>query len=425
MYGIPDMTTSTTSTGTGAESAGDGVAADADAGLEGRAADGELPDLTPGEVHRYSRHLRLPDVGRDGQRRLKASRVLVVGVGGLGSPAALYLAAAGVGRLGLVDHDRVEVTNLQRQILHDTRAVGEEKLASARRRLEATNPEVEVVTHEARLDSGNALEILDGYDLVVDGSDNFPTRYLVNDACVLSGVPLVYGAVHRFDGQASVFAADDGPCYRCLFRDPPPHGAVPTCEEAGVLGVLPGIIGSIQATEALKLLLGEGRSLSGRLLTLDAREMRFREIEVRRDADCPACGDDPSVTELIDYEEFCGMDPSGSQHSGEDGVPHVDVQTLRRRIEEGEPLQILDVRQPYEWEICNLDEQGADLVPLGQLPGALDRVRDDRPVVVYCRSGGRSARAVRLLQRHGYDAANLEGGILAWAQEIDPEMPEY
>ena len=385
---------------------------------------GASADLGPGEVHRYSRHLRLPEVGREGQRRLKAARVLVVGAGGLGSPAALYLAAAGVGRLGLVDHDRVEVTNLQRQILHDTPAVGEEKVTSARRRLEALNPEIEVATHRARLDSGNALEVLDGYDLVVDGSDNFPTRYLVNDACVLAGIPLVYGAVHRFDGQASVFARGDGPCYRCLFRDPPPPGAVPSCAEAGVLGVLPGIIGSIQAAEALKLILGEGRSLSGRLLTLDAREMRFREIEVRRDPECPVCGDEPSVTELIDYEEFCGM--IGDGHGGGDGVPHVDVRTLRQRLEDGEPLQILDVRQPYEWEICSLDEHGADLVPLGQLPDSLDRVRDDRPVVVYCRSGGRSARAVRLLRRRGYEnAVNLEGGILAWAQEIDPEMTEY
>jgi len=397
---------------------------DADGKRSAAPAGGASADLGPGEVHRYSRHLRLPEVGREGQRRLKAARVLVVGAGGLGSPAALYLAAAGVGRLGLVDHDRVEVTNLQRQILHDTPAVGEEKVTSARRRLEAMNPEIEVAPHRARLDSGNALEVLDGYDLVVDGSDNFPTRYLVNDACVLAGIPLVYGAVHRFDGQASVFARGDGPCYRCLFRDPPPPGAVPSCAEAGVLGVLPGIIGSIQAAEALKLILGEGRSLSGRLLTLDAREMRFREIEVRRDPECPVCGDEPSVTELIDYEEFCGMDRN--RNSGGDAVPHVDVQTLRRRLESGEPLQILDVRQPYEWEICSLDEHGADLVPLGQLPGSLDRVRDDRPVVVYCRSGGRSARAVRLLRRRGYEnAVNLEGGILAWAQEIDPEMTEY
>ena len=416
MYGIPDMSTTTRSTETGA-------------GRDDRPAGEGLPELTPSEVHRYSRHLRLPEVGPGGQRRLRAARVLVVGAGGLGSPAALYLAAAGVGRLGLVDHDRVEVTNLQRQILHDTGAVGEEKLASARRRLEAIDPGVEVVTHDARLDSGNALEILDGYDLVVDGSDNFPTRYLVNDACVLTGLPLVYGAVHRFDGQASVFALEDGPCYRCLFRDPPPPGAVPSCEEAGVLGVLPGIIGSIQAAEALKLILGVGRSLSGRLLRLDAREMRFREIEVRRDPDCPACGDDPSVTELIDYEEFCGMDASGSEQRGDGRVPHVDVESLRRRIEEGESLQLLDVRQPYEWEICNLDDvddRGADLVPLGQLPNALDRVRDDRPVVVYCRSGGRSGRAVRFLQERGYDnAMNLEGGILAWARKIDPDMPEY
>ena len=382
-----------------------------------------LPDLDAGEVRRYGRHLSIPEVGREGQRRLKAARVLAVGAGGLGSPVGMYLAAAGVGTLGIVDFDRVESSNLHRQLLHDTASVGRPKLASARERLEAINPEVEVVTHEARLTSENALEILEGYDLVVDGSDNFPTRYLVNDASVLLGIPSVYGAIFRFDGQASVFGTEDGPCYRCLFREPPPPGLVPSCAEAGVLGVLPGIVGTVQATEAIKLILGRGRTLAGRLLMIDALEMTFRELEVRRDPECPVCGDDPTVTELVDYEAFCGMpDESGS----EEEVPTLTADELARRADAGEDFQLLDVREDYEWEICNLEELGAVRIPLGELPDRLHELDEDRDLVVYCRTGGRSARAVEMLRRAGYrGAVNLEGGIRAWARDVDPEMPEY
>ncbi len=383
-----------------------------------------LPELDADEVRRYGRHLTMPEVGREGQRKLKAARVLMVGAGGLGSPVGLYLAAAGVGTLGVVDFDRVEFSNLHRQILHDTDRVGEPKLASARRRLEAVNPEVEVVTHEARLTSDNALEIMEGYDLVVDGSDNFPTRYLVNDASVMLGVPSVYGAIFRFDGQASVFGTEEGPCYRCLFREPPPPGLVPSCAEAGVLGVLPGIVGTVQATEAIKLILGRGRSLAGRLLMIDALEMEFRELEVRRDPDCPVCGEDPEVTELIDYEAFCGVADEDAGGDGDD-VPAIDVRELERRAEADEDFQLLDVREDHEWEICNLEELGAFRIPMGDLPDHLHELDEDRPVVVHCRSGGRSARAVELLRKAGYDAVNLEGGVLAWAEEIDPGMATY
>ena len=383
-----------------------------------------LPELDREEVRRYGRHLTMPEVGREGQRKLKAAKVLMVGAGGLGSPVGLYLAAAGVGTLGVVDFDRVEFSNLHRQILHDTDQVGEPKLASARRRLEAVNPEVDVVAHEARLTSENALEIMEGYDLVVDGSDNFPTRYLVNDASVMLGIPSVYGAIFRFDGQASVFGAEDGPCYRCLFREPPPPGLVPSCAEAGVLGILPGIVGTVQATEAIKLILGKGRSLAGRLLLVDALEMQFRELEVRKDPDCPVCGEDPEVTELIDYEAFCGVADDGGA-ADEDEVPAIGVRELERRAEAEEEFQLLDVREAHEWEICNLEELGAFRIPMGDLPDHLHELDEDRPVVVHCRSGGRSARAVELLRKAGYDAVNLEGGVLAWAEEVDPEMSTY
>ena len=386
--------------------------------VDGRA----LPELSSEEVRRYGRHLTMPEVGREGQRKLKAARVLMVGAGGLGSPVGMYLAAAGVGHLGIVDFDRVEFSNLHRQILHDTPAVGRSKLASARERLEALNPEVEVESHETRLTSDNALEILDGYDLVIDGSDNFPTRYLVNDASVLAGIPSVYGAIFRFDGQASVFGTGSGPCYRCLFREPPPAGLVPSCAEAGVLGILPGIVGTIQATEAIKLVLGRGRSLAGRLLLVDALEMEFREVEIRKDPDCPVCGEDPEVTELIDYEAFCGVADDGGEEAG---VPAIDVETLRARTRDGGDVQLLDVREDHEWEICNLEELGAVRIPLGDLPQHLHELDQDRDLVVHCRSGGRSAKAVELLRQAGFDAVNLEGGILAWAEEIDPEMPTY
>lgn len=382
------------------------------------------------ELRRYGRHVSIPEVGLEGQRRLKAGRVLLVGAGGLGSPVALYLAAAGVGRIGLVDHDAVDLSNLQRQILHDTPSVGRSKLASARDRLEALNPHVEVETYETRLDSSNALEILEGWDLVVDGSDNFPTRYLVNDACVLSGIPFVYGAILRFEGQASLFATPDGPCYRCLFREPPPPGLVPNCAEAGVLGVLPGIVGSIQATEAIKWLIGAGETLAGRLLLIDALRMEFRTLNISPDPECPVCGEHPTVTELIDYDLFCGaspgMDPGG--RTTEDAVrhPEIDVHELKRRADAGEDFQLVDVREDYEWDICNLAPLGARLIPLDTLPEAMDSLDRERPLIVHCRSGPRGTSAVAYLRTMGFEnAVNLSGGILAWAEEIDPETPVY
>lgn len=394
-------------------------------------------DLSRDELVRYGRHVSIPEVGVAGQRRLRASSVLIVGAGGLGSPAALYLAAAGVGRLGLVDHDRVELSNLQRQVLYDTDAVGTPKLASARARLTGLNPDVAVETFETRMDSRNALGILKGWDFVIDGSDNFPTRYLVNDACVMLGTPFAYGAILRFEGQASVFGAPDGPCYRCLFRDPPPPGLVPNCAEAGVLGVLPGIVGSIQANEAIKWLTGIGDTLAGRLLLIDALRMEFRSLDIRRDPDCVVCGPEPSVTELIDYERFCGAggDDAAAGGNGADdraeteGAMHdldIDVHELKRRIDAGERFQLIDVREDYEWAICNLEEAGARLVPLATLPEAVESLDASEPLIIHCRSGPRGDRAVEYLRAVGFDnAVNLAGGILAWAEEIDPAMPQY
>lgn len=383
-------------------------------------------DLSRDELVRYGRHVSIPEVGLAGQRRLRASSVLIVGAGGLGSPAALYLAAAGVGRLGLVDHDRVELSNLQRQILYDTDAVGTPKLASARARLTGLNPDVAVETFETRLASGNALEILEGWDFVIDGSDNFPTRYLVNDACVMLGTPFAYGAILRFEGQASVFGAPDGPCYRCLFRDPPPSGLVPNCAEAGVLGVLPGIVGSIQANEAIKWLTGIGDALAGRLLLIDALRMEFRSLDIRRDPDCAVCGPEPSVTELIDYELFCGAPPDGAETEGAMHDLDIDVHELKRRIDGGERFQLIDVREDYEWAICNLEEAGARLVPLATLPEAVESLDAAEPLIIHCRSGPRGDQAVEYLRAAGFDnAVNLAGGILAWAEEIDPAMPQY
>lgn len=392
-----------------------------------RVGSGTGRELSAEELRRYSRQLTIPEVGVEGQERLKAASVLLVGAGGLGSPLALYLAAAGVGRLGLVDHDAVDVTNLHRQVLHDTPSIGRPKLDSARERLRALNPEIEVVPYETRLDSSNALEILEGWDLVADGSDNFPTRYLVNDACVLLGIPTVWGAIFRFEGQVSVFGVPGGPCYRCVFREPPPPGLVPSCADAGVLGVLPGIVGTIQATEVIKRILGIGRTLAGRLLLIDALRMEFRELELRRDPECPVCGDEPTITAPIDYEAFCGTAaPRGTDGEGEDGVPEIDVHELRRRVDAGEPLQIVDVREPHEWRLCNLSDLGAVLVPLDELPERVDELARDRPVVVHCRTGPRSERAVRYLRERGVENAfNLAGGIRAWAQEIDPSMPTY
>jgi adenylyltransferase/sulfurtransferase len=381
------------------------------------------PGLTDSEIRRYSRQLSLTEVGIEGQRRLKDASVLLIGVGGLGSPAALYLAAAGVGRLGLVDHDAVDLTNLHRQLLHDTPSVGRPKLESARARIEALNPEVEVVAYETRFESSNALDILHGWDLVGDGSDNFPTRYLVNDACLLAGVPFVYGAVLRFEGQASVFGVRGEPCYRCLFPEPPPPGLVPNCAEAGVLGVLPGLVGSIQGTEAIKLILEEGDTLAGRLLLIDALRMEFRELSIRRDPTCPVCGDEPSVTELIDYELFCGEAAADEPGAS---CPEIEVTELRRRFDEGEAYQLLDVREEYELGICSLESVGARHIPLAALPLRLDELRVDEPLILMCRSGIRSAQAVAYLRTMGFEnAVNLAGGLLAWAERVDPDMPTY
>ena len=382
--------------------------------------------LTPEETLRYSRHLLLPEVGVEGQRRLRQARVLLVGAGGLGSPVSLYLAAAGVGTIGLVDFDRVDATNLQRQILHGTSDVGRPKLDSARERLGEINPHVRVEGIAERLTSDNAMEIVAEYDLVVDGTDNFPTRYLVNDACVLLGRPNVYGSIFRFEGQASVFWAEQGPCYRCLFAEPPPPGMVPSCAEGGVLGVLPGIIGTIQATEALKLLLGVGETLVGRLLMLDALRMRFREIRLKKDPACPVCGENPTVRELIDYEQFCGYSPEPEGAMATEEIPEMDVKELKNRLDRGDRLTIIDVREPHEWDIGNLGPYGARLIPLGQLPDRLEEIDPTEEIVLQCRSGARSGRALEFMREQGYERLwNLKGGILAWSDEVDPSVPKY
>lgn len=384
------------------------------------------PDLLPDELQRYARHLMLPEVGPAGQRRLKGSRVLLVGTGGLGSPLALYLAAAGVGTLGLVDFDVVDASNLQRQVLHGTSDIGRSKLDSARDRILEINPHVEVEAYPVRLSAANAMEIIAGFDVVVDGTDNFPTRYLVNDACVLLRKPNVYGSIFRFEGQSSVFWAERGPCYRCLFAEPPPPGLVPSCAEGGVLGVLPGIVGTIQATETLKLLLGVGEPLVGRLLILDALRMRFRELKLRKDPECPVCGENPSVTGLIDYDRFCGYPPEGAEEREMDRIPEMTVGELKRRLDGGEPITIIDVREPHEWTIGNLGDQGARLIPLGQLPERLEEIDPAEEIVLQCRSGARSARALELLSDQGYPRLwNLKGGILAWSDEVDPSIPKY
>jgi molybdopterin/thiamine biosynthesis adenylyltransferase/rhodanese-related sulfurtransferase len=386
------------------------------------------PLLGPDEYRRYGRHLSIPEVGPEGQRKLAGSSVLLIGAGGLGSPAALYLAAAGVGRLGIVDHDVVEISNLQRQILHGTGSVGRSKLESATERLEAVNPHVDVEPFDTRLDSSNAMEIMSGWDIVVDGSDNFPTRYLVNDACVLLGIPFAYGAILRFEGQASLFGAPDGPCYRCLFSEPPPPGLVPSCAEAGVLGVLPGIVGTIQATEAIKWLLGIGETLAGRLLLIDALRMEFRSLNISPDPACPVCGPDPTVTGLIDYERFCGHEPAGGDPRSEDPVDEleIDVVELKRRLDEGEDFQLIDVREDYEWDICNLEDAGARLVPLQKLPQIVEELDEERPLIIHCRSGPRGEHAVAYLRSMGFTrAVNLAGGILAWAEAYAPEMQVY
>ena len=378
-----------------------------------------MPGLTPEEIQRYSRHLMLPEMGVEGQERLKDSSVLCIGAGGLGSPMALYLAAAGIGRLGLVDFDVVEFSNLQRQIIHTTSDVGRSKLASARDKLEAINPNVKVEAHDTRLSSENALELFRDYDIIADGTDNFPTRYLVNDACILTGKPNVYGSIFRFEGQASVFGAPGGPCYRCLYPEPPPPGLVPSCAEGGVLGVLPGMVGTIQATEAIKLLLGIGRPLVGRLLLFDALELKFREVRLRPDPGCPICGEHPTIDRLIDYEQFCGV----GQVEEED-VVEVTVTQLQQELSAGRDLVVLDVRNPYEIDICRLE--GSVVIPLPVLMNRVDELDPEKEMVVYCRSGVRSATAIRQLQGRGFSKMrNLKGGILAWAEEIDPSMPSY
>ena len=389
------------------------------------------PTLSNQEVARYSRHLIMPEVGMDGQLKLKAASVLCIGAGGLGSPVAMYLAAAGVGRIGLVDFDVVDYSNLQRQIIHGTPDVGRRKLDSARDSLNAINPEVRVETHEVALSSANALDLLGNYDVIVDGTDNFPTRYLVNDACVLLGKPNAYGSIFRFEGQASVFAAKDGPCYRCLYPEPPPPGLVPSCAEGGVLGILPGVIGTIQATEAVKLIIGNGEPLIGRFLVYDALRMRFRELKLRKDPDCPVCGEHPTVTELIDYDQFCGVTPAAAD-SGTAAAPaaagtaadEATVEQLKARIDRADGVFILDVREPQEFQICRIP--GSILIPLGDLPKRLPELEGRREMIVHCKSGVRSAKAVKLLREAGFaEAKNLRGGILRWIDAVDPSLPKY
>jgi sulfur-carrier protein adenylyltransferase/sulfurtransferase len=377
--------------------------------------------LTNDEILRYSRHLIMPEVGMEGQQKLKAARVLCIGAGGLGSPLALYLGAAGVGTLGIVDFDVVDYTNLQRQIIHTTADVGRKKLDSAAEKLKAINPFLNIRKFETRLSSDNALELFRDFDIIADGTDNFPTRYLVNDACVLTGKPNVYGSIFRFEGQASVFATKDGPCYRCLYSEPPPPGLVPSCAEGGVLGILPGLVGVIQATEVIKLILGKGDPLIGRLLLVDALGMKFRELKLRKNTDCPACGTHRTITELIDYNEFCGI--RGEEKPVEAGVPEIQVEELKRRLDSGEDLFVLDVREPHEYQICNIN---GHLIPLGDLPKRVHELDSSREIVAHCRSGVRSAKAVTFLQQAGFKKVhNLAGGILAWADRVDPKMAKY
>jgi molybdopterin/thiamine biosynthesis adenylyltransferase/rhodanese-related sulfurtransferase len=381
----------------------------------------EAATLTNDEILRYSRHLIMPEVGMAGQQKLKAARVLCIGAGGLGSPLALYLAAAGVGTLGLVDFDVVDFTNLQRQIIHTTADVGRKKLDSAAEKLKAINPFINLKTFETRLSSANALDLFREFDIVADGTDNFPTRYLVNDACVLTGKPNVYGSIFRFEGQASVFATEDGPCYRCLYPEPPPPGLVPSCAEGGVLGILPGLVGVMQATEVIKLILGAGEPLIGRLLLIDALGMKFRELKLRKNPDCPACGTHRTITKLIDYNEFCGI--RGEEKPVETGIPEMQVEELKRRLDAGHDLYVLDVREPHEYQICNI---GGHLIPLGDLPKRVSELDSSREIVAHCRSGVRSAKAVGFLQQAGFKKVhNLAGGILAWADRVDPKMPKY
>ena len=381
----------------------------------------EAAALSNDEILRYSRHLIMPEVGMEGQQKLKAARVLLVGTGGLGSPIALYLGAAGVGRLGLVDFDVVDYTNLQRQIIHTTADVGRKKLDSAAEKLKGINPFLNIQKFETKLTSENALELFRDFDIIADGTDNFPTRYLVNDACVLTGKPNVYGSIFRFEGQASVFATEEGPCYRCLYPEPPPPGLVPSCAEGGVLGVLPGLVGVIQATEVIKLILGKGDSLIGRLLLIDALGMKFRELKLRKNPDCPACGTHRTVTKLIDYNQFCGI--RGEEKPVEASVPEMQVEELKRRLDAGEDMFVLDVREPHEYQICNI---GGYLIPLNDLPKRVNELDSSREIVAHCKMGGRSAKAVQFLRQAGFKKVhNLTGGITAWADRVDPKVPKY
>ena len=383
-----------------------------------------LPQLDNAEIARYSRHLILPEVGLEGQQKLKAAKVLCVGTGGLGAPLSYYLAAAGIGTLGLVDFDVVDESNLQRQIIHSTNDVGRPKIDSAAEKLKALNPYVNIVKHETMLTSANALEIIKDYDIVADGTDNFPTRYLVNDACVLSGhKPNAYASIFRFEGQASVFATEDGPCYRCLYPEPPPPGLVPSCAEGGVLGILPGLLGVIQATEVIKLILGKGDSLIGRLLLVDSLGMKFRELKLRKNPDCPVCGTYPTVKRLIDYQQFCGIVPEEKPAAMQNGIPQITPVELKRRLDAGEEVFVLDVREPHEYQIVNI---GAPLIPLGDLPNRLNELDPNREIVIHCKSGGRSQRAAEFLQKSGFkNVVNLAGGITAWATDVDPKLPKY
>jgi len=381
-----------------------------------------LPQLSNDEIGRYSRHLLLPEVGLEGQQKLKAAKVLCVGTGGLGSPLALYLAAAGVGTLGLVDFDTVDFTNLQRQVLFGTSDVGRPKIEAAAEHLRNLNPLIQIDSFETRLTSENALDLFKDYDIVVDGTDNFPTRYLVNDACVLLGKPNVYGSIFRFEGQITIFGAPGGPCYRCLYPEPPPPGLVPSCAEGGVLGVLPGIVGTIQAAETLKLIIGKGDPLIGRLLLFDALGMKFRELKLRKNPDCPVCGGHPTVTKLIDYAEFCGI-------RGEEApappttVPEITPRELKARLDRGDDIYVLDVREPHEYQICNI---GGHLIPLGDLPSRVHELDSSREIVAHCRSGQRSAKASEFLRQAGFRKIwNLKGGLLAWSDEVDPSVPKY
>jgi len=388
-----------------------------------------LPHLRPGselaneEIMRYGRHLILPEVGMEGQRRLKSARILLIGTGGLGSPLGLYLAAAGIGTLGLVDFDVVDFSNLQRQIIHGTKDVGRPKLHSARDRIQEINPHVNVELHETLFTSENAMGIVREYDIVIDGTDNFPTRYLTNDVCVLLGKPNVYGSIFRFEGQASVFWAEKGPCYRCLYPEPPPPGMVPSCAEGGVLGILPGIIGCLQANEAVKLILGQGDPLIGRLVLFDALKMKFRELKLRKDPQCPICGENPTIHELIDYEQFCGVAAGHEQAATPVQVEDIQPRDLAELLKNGRPF-LLDVRNPEEWAITRIE--GATLIPLPELAQRYPELPPDQDIVVYCRSGGRSAKAAEFLKEKGYGRVkNLPGGTLRWSDEVDPSMPKY